>query len=129
MNGLWINERAPYNVLKSSEDGFYEFETNHGVQYSIGFMEDEDLLPDEDSCTLVIANINHQKSPRDKLVRDTIMIIVEEFFNQNAYTLLYICETGDGKQSMRGRLFSYLFASSPHQSYFTFLSTSIVDMD
>ena len=124
-----LNQTSPYHVRACSEEGFYEFETVHGVQYSVGFMEDEELLPDEDSCTLIIANTNHQKSPRDRMVRDTILMIVEEFFVENAYTLLYICETGDGKQSMRGRLFSFWFASSAHQSRYTFLSTYIVDMD
>lgn len=47
-----LNQTSPYHVRACSEEGFYEFETVHGVQYSVGFMEDEELLPDEDSCTL-----------------------------------------------------------------------------
>lgn len=132
MNALQIsrvNQNAPYRVEEGEDFGFYQFETLYGVHYSVGFLEDEDLLPDEDSCTLIIANVNNHKSPSDKKVRDTIMALIEEFFNANTYTLLYICETGDGKQMMRGRLFSSWFASYKHQSQFTFLSTSITDMD
>ena len=33
-----------------------------------------------------------------------------EFFNKNKAALLYICETGDGMQKMRSRLFQYWFS-------------------
>lgn len=52
-----------------------------------------------------IININNKRSPRDHNVRDTIIAIVENFFQENQDVMLYICETGDGKQSMRRRLF------------------------
>ena len=60
-------------------------------------------------------------------VKDSVLIIIDEFFDKNQSTLLYICETGDGKQSMRNRLFEYWFNSYNRKMLFTLLTTSIVD--
>lgn len=91
-----INENSSYPVETTGEDGFYQFFTDGGVHYSVGFMED-DILLSQNSYQLIIANINNHKSPRDHKVRDTIIAIVDEFFRNNNSTLLYICETGDSK--------------------------------
>ena len=123
-----INAIVPYQVTESAEDGFFKFVTVHDVHYSVGFMPD-DLLMQEDAYQLIIANVNHRASPRDAKVRDTVIAIVDEFFRVNNTTLLYICETGDGKQSMRNRLFQYWFASYRHKALFTMMSSSVVDAD
>ena len=65
------------------------------------------IFKQEDAYQLIIANVNHRSSPRDAKVRDTVIGIVDEFFRKNNTTLLYICETGDSKQSMRSRLFEH----------------------
>lgn len=101
-----INQLAAYEVEQCGKDGFFQFFTDSGIHYSVGFMED-DILLSKDSYQLIIANINNHKSPRGYKVRDTILSIVDEFFNTNNSTLLYICETGDNKQRMRSRLFEY----------------------
>ena len=88
---------TPYQVEPTEQNGFYQFFTDGGVHYSVGFMED-DVLLSKNSYQLIIANINNHKSPRDRKVRDTIVSIVDEFFRCNNSTLLYICETGDNKQ-------------------------------
>lgn len=41
--------------------------------------------------------------------------------------MLYICETGDDKQSMRSRLFEIWFNMSPRRSEFTIVQTNIKD--
>ena len=73
-----INENSSYPVETTGEDGFYQFFTDRGVHYSVGFMED-DILLSQNSYQLIIANINNHKSPRDHKVRDTIIAIVDEF--------------------------------------------------
>ena len=55
--------------------------------------------------TVIYGNLNGVKSPRDKKVKATVIAIVEEFFNANKATMLFLCSTSDGKQLMRGRLF------------------------
>ena len=121
-----INENSSYPVETTGEDGFYQFFTDGGVHYSVGFMED-DILLSQNSYQLIIANINNHKSPRDHKVRDTIIAIVDEFFRNNNSTLLYICEPGDSKQSMRSRLFEYWFSTYNRKALFTMISSSIVD--
>lgn len=76
---------------------------------------------------LVVINANNKKSPRDHKVRDTLVAIIEDFFDSNNETLLYICETGDDRQSMRSRLFGYWFAHYKQRLLFTFVSASLVD--
>jgi hypothetical protein len=121
-----INEKAPYHVLKGELVGSFRFFTDNGVQYSVDFIPD-DLITEGESYQLIIANVNNRKSPRDTKVKDSVLVIIDEFFKKNQSTLLYICETGDGKQSMRSRLFEHWFNSYDRKMLFTLLTTSIVD--
>lgn len=123
-----INQTSSYRVETTEKDGFYQFFTDGGVHYFVGFMED-DILFANNSFQLIIANLNNHKSPRDHKVRDTIVSIVDEFFNRNNSTLLYICETGDDKQRMRSRLFEYWFSTYNRKALFTMMSSSIIDAD
>lgn len=121
-----INRKSPYRVLKGEGCGSFRFFTDNGVQYAVDFIPD-DLITEGEAYQLIIANLNNRKSPRDLKVKDSVLIIIDEFFNKNQSTLLYICETGDGKQSMRSRLFEYWFNSYNRKMLFTLLTTSIVD--
>lgn len=123
-----INENAPYKVSMGETKISYCFTTCHGVDYSIDFVDD-DLIESDASYQLIIANLNNKKSPRDYQVRDTIVAIIEEFFTVNAATILYICETGDNKQSMRNRLFEYWFSGYKYKYLYTLLSSAIQDED
>ena len=123
-----INTKAAYHVELNEQDGFFQFFTDSGVHYSVGFIEDDVLLSKE-FYQLIIANLNNRKSMRDRKVRDTIVAIIDEFFNCNNSTLLYICETSDNKQRMRSRLFEYWFSTYNLKSQFTTLSSSIADRE
>ena len=46
-----------------------------------------------------------KRSCNDEKLKATIFRIIEAFFAANPDILLYICETGDGRQSFRSRLF------------------------
>lgn len=131
MNALLIeniNKTAPYEVTLSKDGIAYDFFTHYGVHYSITFLY-EDTLLEEETYQFIIANINNKKSPNNNRVKDTILAIVEEFFRQNNTVLLYICEAGDEKQSMRNRLFERWFTAYGRRALFTCLSSSIVDED
>lgn len=123
-----INMTAPYRVETTNDESFYQFFTDSNAHCSVGFLED-DILLSYDSYQLIITNINNHKSPRDRKVRDTIIAIVDEFFNCNNSTLIYICETGDGKQRMRSRLFEYWFSTYNRKALFTMISSSVIDAD
>ena len=123
-----INKRSPYVVGLYSDCGPYLFTSDNGVELAVDFIDDE-LITKAISYQLVISNVNNRHSPRDKKVQDTILAIVEEFFDRNQAALLYVCETGDGKQMARYRLFSYWFDMFEYSIRYTSLSTSLVDED
>lgn len=124
-----INSAAPYIVsINNIRRGYYDFETDCHVKYSVGF-DDDDLITSDESYQLVIINVNHRASPRDVKVKDTIMAIVDEFFNENNVSLLYICETSDSKQKMRSRLFEYWFSTYKYKSQYVLLSSSVKDAE
>ena len=52
-----------------------------------------------------INNESHRPSPNDEKLKATVFRIIEAFFTANPDILLYICETGDGRQAFRSRLF------------------------
>lgn len=122
-----INYSAPYKV-RAIGGGRIFFSTDYGVRYMVGFDRDDDTMKIT-TYQFVIANANNKPSPRDHKVRETIIAIVEDFFEKNNEVMLYICETGDNKQSMRSRLFEYWFNHYDNKHNFTFLSSSVKDED
>ncbi|MBR6030566.1 MAG: hypothetical protein IKP36_01215 [Bacteroidaceae bacterium] len=98
-----INRLAPYKVWTDDERNYY-VETSRGQIFVIGFMDDYSIW-DKGAYQFTITNRSKQPSPLDLKLRATILCIVEAFFTANPDILLYICETGDGKQAFRSRLF------------------------
>lgn len=123
-----INTVAPYKVEMDLVTGSYDFVTDYGVHITIYF--DEDLMITSGiSYQLIIGNANNKKSPRDSKLQKTVSAIVEEFFTTNQAAMLYICETGDGKQGMRSRLFKYWFRAYDYNSKYTLHTTCVKDED
>lgn len=103
LNLVSLNSKSPYLVEKrTSRD--YIFKTEFGVTCVVNFMDDYSVW-EQGAYQFIIGNETRQKSPNDSKLRDTIICIIEAFFDQNPDILLYICETGDGKETMRNRLF------------------------
>lgn len=112
MNALdlnYINHYSPYKVWTENGTDYY-VETSHDLLFKIGFMDDYSIWP-TGAYQFTINNESHQPSPSDMKLKDTIFRIVEAFFAANPDILLYICETGDGKQAFRSRLFVRWFNS------------------
>lgn len=120
-----INKTAPYKVTEGSQ-GFVDFITDHGVAYSVGFVF-ADILQCADTFQFYITNTNNKKSPRDPKLKDTIMAVVVEFFKSNNLAMLYICDTGDGKQAMRNRLFKYWITESIYYDKVNTVSGCVTD--
>lgn len=121
-----INTVAPYLVIQGADNETFSFITDSSIEFFVGF-EKDDLLSVGSSYQFGISNPKGTKSPRDSKVRDTIVAIIEEFFNKNQTSLLYICETGDGLQKMRNRLFKYWFSIYSESDKFFFLPMVIYD--
>lgn len=60
-------------------------------------MDDYSIWP-SGAYQFTITNQSHQPSPLDETLRETILLLIEAFFAANPDILLYICETGDGRQ-------------------------------
>lgn len=66
---------------------------------------DDDTIGESGAYQFIIVNENNTPSPNDFKLHETIFCIIEDFFKANPEILLYLCETGDGKQASRNRLF------------------------
>ncbi|MDD5861295.1 MAG: DUF6169 family protein [Prevotella sp.] len=124
-----INEHAPYPVQSLPDESWVKFKTDYNVIYYAGFDRDDLSLPDTFVYQFSIINGNNKKSPNDKKVRGTIIAILENFFRQNNEVMLYICETGDGKQAMRNRLFGYWFNHYKRGWKLVMMSATLYDED
>ena len=93
-----INASAPYEVYWHEKSRTYRFKSDFGVVLAIGF-DDDDIIENAESYVFSIINVNKIPSPRDLKMRDTVMLIIENFFNINEAALLYICESGDGGEA------------------------------
>lgn len=105
----YINRLAPYKVW--TENGRdYLVETNYDLLFKIGFMDDYSIWQ-SGAYQFYINNESHRPSPNDEKLKATVFRIIEAFFAANPDILLYICETGDGRQALRSRLFVRWFNS------------------
>lgn len=121
-----INATAPYKVTWHALSRTYRLRSEHGVVLAISFDED-DLLETAESYVFSIINVNNAPSPRDTKMRDTVMLVIENFFEVNQAALLYICESGDGKQQLRSRLFECWFSSYRMKDKYLLMPASIDD--
>lgn len=123
LNLRLINLNSPYTVWTIGDS--YYFLTDNGVTYKISFVAD-DMIWGEGAYLFNILNENHAPSPNDKKLRATIFYIIENFFDTNPDILLYICETGDGKQASRNRLFIKWFREYTKSDLFHFEGVEII---
>ena len=98
-----LNLKAPY-LVECQNESDYTFKTDFGVNCIVSFMDDYAIWQ-EGAYQFIIGNENNTSSPNDYKLRDTIICIIEAFFEANPDILLYVCETGDGKEAFRNRLF------------------------
>lgn len=75
-----INETSAHEVSEVSKSCF-QFFTDYGVHCSVEFILDDSLMSHE-AYHLVIVNVNHRKSPNDIKLRDTIIAVIDEFFEK-----------------------------------------------
>lgn len=120
-----INAKTPYEVTYDVVTDLYKFVSAYDVSFSVAF-DENDLLESGESYQFALTNYEGRKSPRDLKVRETVLAIVEEFFRVNDAALLYICETGDGMQKMRHRLFHFWFSAYAENDEFFFCHKSFM---
>lgn len=121
-----LNVKSPYTLHEiEGKEGLYKFTTDFGVKYVIGFIPDDSIV--DGAYQFVILNTNNKPSPNDRNIKKVVILLLDAFFHQNEDALIYICETGDGKQALRNRLFQQWFSVYNKESSFTFITSSVKD--
>lgn len=118
-----INMKAPLSVTTTEGGAFCFFDTC-GNSFMVGFVEDYTIM-DSGVYQFFIKNQTGVKGSSDKKVVETIIAILEEFFKSNESAVLYICDSADGKQSARDRLFSTWFGRYSGKMNYTLSHASI----
>lgn len=122
-----INLVSPYTVWGADEQ-YYFFKTDFGAIYKIGFMDDFSIW-ESGAYQFLIINEKNTPSPNDPKLKATIFCVLEAFFKSNPDILLYLCETGDGKQELRNRLFARWFEEYSENYLYYCRTVEIEDMD
>lgn len=121
-----INQRAPYKIENTGENSFI-FETKHGVVYSVGFLQDVSFYRDG-VYQFYLINMSGKTISADKYISETVRVIIEEFFTHKEAVMLYICDTTDGRQASRDRLFRIWFDTYVHnRSYSLHTESTVID--
>lgn len=110
-------ENSPYELILSGDS--FVFQTDLGIHYSVSFNKEEIVLGECDTYQLIIRKIEERRSSYDPKVEKTILAIINEFFRLNLEVMLYMCDTSDGKEEIRNRLFLSWFEKYADKKRFT----------
>lgn len=121
-----INLHSPYRVWQTQEDSHYYFQTDSGIQYDIVFAPDTSII-NSGAYTIDIINRQHVASPVDMKLRQTIIAIIEEFFEANGNEAMlwwfnlyshhdkYIIRTAEGKMDGQDNFIAiFVCKANPH---------------
>ena len=111
-----INRKSPYEITLNNGD--FDFTTDTGTRYSVSFLEDVPL----GGCDTYQFGFRKRENTHggyDSNVKDTLIAIIEQFFIENKNVLLYICDTSDGREAKRNRLFVRWFEEFATPEHFT----------
>lgn len=121
-----INQDSPYNLEYLKNEDSMVFVSDNDVEFRVYF-DREWQFKSVEAYYFGISNYQNKKTPRDPKVAKTIVSILTNFLEENESCVLYMCETGDKKQSLRARLFSYWFSLWGNDEKYTLLRNSIID--
>lgn len=120
-----INHNSPYKVWGTARDNEYSFISDKGVLYGVNFSEEMEIAGIM-ACQFSFARINDMQGGFDENIRKTLMAIICEFFNANNDIMIYICDTSDGRESMRSRLFIHWFEEAEAKDRFEIRTASAI---
>lgn len=102
-----LNCLPPYKIERN-KDFIYSFVTDGGIKYIALFVSCksyDDNFIDTYSFNFEPEDRN-RKSVYDPRIKETIISIIEEFFRNNHNSMICVCESIDGKELCRNRLFN-----------------------
>lgn len=112
-----IQKNSPYDITLS-EAGLI-FQTDNGIHYRISFDEEEIVLGGCKTYQFILFKVEDIRTPHDPKIEDVVLAVINEFFRSNQYVLLYVCDTSDGKEDSRNRLFLRWFEHHADPERFT----------
>lgn len=116
-----INEKSPYIVAPFQ--GGFSFTTEAGIQYSVHFTE-EFAIGGCNTYQFMFSKLTKEHVALDNHIKQTLIVIIEEFFRFNHDVLLYICDTSDNREAFRNRLFARWFRQFAENGAFVFRSAN-----
>ena len=120
-----INKTSFYTV-ESQKGHSFRFRTLNGYEYIVGFVEDNMIADDNSVYQFFIFTPNTSRPSADPGIPQTIIPIIEEFFSNDAVSLVYICDIKDGRQAARNRLFRSWFNSYNNKKDYTLISKELI---
>jgi hypothetical protein len=112
-----IQNNAPYEIELTGSS--FRFVTENNIHYSISFSKEDIVLGGTETYQFIIQKVDTERSGHDSKVQQTILSIIYEFFRLNENVLLYICDTSDGREAARNRLFISWFEKDATPGRFT----------
>ncbi len=106
---IQLNSLTRYEVREV--DTGYEFETDSGDLYLLSFIEYPVLSCKDLPCSVFMFNIERivrgkMKNRHGNKLKNTIVCVLSEFFENHSNSLVTVCDISDGKQFARNRLFN-----------------------
>ena len=118
-----INRKSPYKITLNNGD--FDFTTDSGTRYSVSFLEDVPL-GGCDTYQFGFRKREDTHSGYDAKVKDALIAIIDQFFTENTDVLLYICDTSDGREAKRNRLFMRWFEEYATPERFTLKTANAI---
>ena len=118
-----LNKKSPY-VLESSGMYSFTFITAQGKKYEIGFIQDL-MISDEGVYQFFITTEDQFKTVLDGKIRQTVLVVIEEFFKNKGAVLDYICATEDHRQASRDRMFHQWYMNSLEKDQYNLRNMSV----
>ena len=98
------NSLSPYDIVNI--DGGYSFTTSIGLVYQVYFYKYIDGLPIYSFSFDVTNSENFEEKKMDSRIRITICHILKRFFELDERAMIYVCDSLDGREKGRYKLFS-----------------------
>ena len=119
-----LNKKSPY-MLESSGMYSFTFITEQEKKYEIGFIQDT-MISDEGVYQFFITTEDQFKTVLDNKIRQTVLVVIEEFFKNEGVVLDYICATEDHRQAARDRKFHQWYSNFLEKEQYCLRSLSVV---
>lgn len=116
-----VNAKSPYKI-DSDLSGSFFFVTDKHRPYHVAFIEDQ-LFYEHGIYQYCLDTDVHAEA--DGRVYEVVVALMEEFFKSSAKGLLYVCDSMDGRQAARNRLFNRWFNSYAYRDEYLLLQREV----